>query len=152
VLKTLLLHPQILAALAGAGHGSLVLVADGNYPASTSRGPNVAVVHLNLRPGVVDAVTIVDALAQSVPVEEALVMAPMAQGAYAMADEPPIWAEFAAALARGGSPVPLQQVDRMAFYDLVATPQVALVVVSGDTRLYGNLLLRIGVRNDGRWR
>lgn len=129
----------------------LELVLAGNYPASTSRGPKVAVVHLNLRPGVVDAVTIVDALAQSVPVEEALVMAPMAQGACAMADEPPIWAEFAPALARGGSPVTLQQVDCMAFYDVVATPQVALVVVSGDTRLYGNLLLRIGVRDDDRW-
>ena len=29
------LHPQLLAALAGAGHGSQVLIADANYPAST---------------------------------------------------------------------------------------------------------------------
>ena len=57
-----LLHPGILAALAGAGHGSLVLVADANYPATTTRGPNAAVVHLNLTPGVVDAVTVVAAL------------------------------------------------------------------------------------------
>jgi L-fucose mutarotase/ribose pyranase (RbsD/FucU family) len=35
VLRTRLLHPEILAALAGAGHGSRVLIADGNYPFST---------------------------------------------------------------------------------------------------------------------
>ena len=70
-----LLHPGILAALAGAGHGSLLLVADANYPATTTRGPNAAVVH-NLVPGVVDVVTVVAALAGQVAVEEALVMAP----------------------------------------------------------------------------
>jgi L-fucose mutarotase len=150
VLKTPLLHPQILAALAGAGHGSLVLVADGNYPASTSRGRNATVVHLNLRPGTVNAATIVETLAKAVPFEEAFVMAPLVDGPYARQEEPPIWSEFAYALSSGGSPLELKALERMAFYRSAATDDVALVVVSGETRLYGNLLLRIGVQEESR--
>ena len=76
MLRSGLLHPQILAALAGAGHGSLVLIADANYPASTTRGPNAEVVHLNLVPGTVDALTVLTAVAAAIPVEEAVVMSP----------------------------------------------------------------------------
>ena len=39
MLKYRLTHPEILAALAGAGHGSQVLIADGNYPFSTGANP-----------------------------------------------------------------------------------------------------------------
>ncbi len=145
MLKTPLLHPEILAALAGAGHGSLVLIADGNYPASTTRGPNATVVHLNLQPGVLDAVTVLRALAGAVPVEAAYVMAPLQEGPYARAEAPEIWRDFAAELAAAGSAVELEPLQRQAFYDTVRTPEVALVVVSAETRWYANLLLRIGV-------
>ena len=140
-----LLHPGILAALAGAGHGSLVLVTDANYPATTQRGPHAEVVHLNLAPGVVDAVTVVAALAAQAPIEEAFVMAPATAGPYALADDPPIWSRFTAALADAGSPVPLQRLERTAFYAAAATPDVALCVVTGETEVYANLLFRVGV-------
>jgi L-fucose mutarotase len=140
-----LLHPGILAALAGAGHGSLVLVTDANYPATTTRGPNAAVVHLNLTPGVVDAVTVVAALAAQVPIEEALVMAPATSGPYALSEDPPIWARFTAALTEAGHDVPLRSLDRAAFYAAAATPDVALTVVTAETEIYANLLFRIGV-------
>ncbi|HOS03406.1 MAG TPA: RbsD/FucU domain-containing protein, partial [Candidatus Hydrogenedentes bacterium] len=35
MLKQRLIHPEILDALAAAGHGSKILITDGNYPAST---------------------------------------------------------------------------------------------------------------------
>ena len=35
MLRYQLLHPEILAALGGAGHGSQILIADGNYPFET---------------------------------------------------------------------------------------------------------------------
>lgn len=35
MLKTRLLHPQILEALAEAGHGSRILIADSNFPMLT---------------------------------------------------------------------------------------------------------------------
>jgi L-fucose mutarotase len=47
MLKTTLTHPDILRVLARAGHHSKILIADGNYPASTKRGPHAEVVCLN---------------------------------------------------------------------------------------------------------
>lgn len=35
MLKTELLHPEVLEALGTSGHGSRVLIADGNYPFAT---------------------------------------------------------------------------------------------------------------------
>ncbi|WP_318783043.1 RbsD/FucU domain-containing protein [Cellulosimicrobium sp. SH8] len=37
MLRYPLLHPGLIGALAGAGHGSRVLLADANYPHSTGR-------------------------------------------------------------------------------------------------------------------
>lgn len=148
MLTTPLLHPQILSALAAAGHGSLVLVADGNYPASTMRGRNATVVHLNLSPGTVDAVTILSALLGAAPIEAVTVMAPVSGGPYAMDTDPPIWSHFTETLELAAPGVALDPIERMAFYNLAATDDVALVVVSGDMRLYGNILLRIGVRQE----
>ena len=48
MLKTPLIHPDILRALGRAGHGSQILIADGNYPAGTTLGPNAELVSLNL--------------------------------------------------------------------------------------------------------
>jgi len=146
MLKTALLHPQMLAALAGAGHNALVLVADGNYPATTTLGPNAELVFLNLAPGMVDAVSIVQAIVETAPIEAAMVMQPDVVGPDTVDEDPPIWAEFSAVLERAATPLELQRLPRMEFYDTAGTDEVALVVVSGDERLYANLFLRIGVR------
>ena len=53
MLKHRLLHPEISEILARAGHHAKVLIADGNYPASTTLGPNARLVSLNLAPGLV---------------------------------------------------------------------------------------------------
>lgn len=50
MLKTKLLHPEILRVLGSCGHFSQVLIADGNYP-FISRSPATATkVFLNLTP------------------------------------------------------------------------------------------------------
>ena len=146
MLKTSLIHPQILSALAGAGHNALVLVADGNYPATTTLGANTELVFLNLAAGTVDAVTIVRAIVDTAPIEAAMVMAPDVVGPDTVDADPPIWAEFSGVLERSGTPLELQPLPRKQFYEMAASDQVALVVVSGDERLYANLFLRIGVR------
>ncbi len=140
-----MLHPGLLAGLARAGHGALVLIADANYPSSTARGPRSRLVHLNLRPGVVDAVTVLEAVAGQIPVEEATVMAPARSGAYALEEDPPIWARFTRVLAQNGPPLPLQQLERPAFYAAASTSDHVLTVVTGETEVYANLLLRVGV-------
>ena len=135
MLKTTLLHPEILYALGSAGHGSQVLIADGNYPFTTGSNPAAEKVFLNLTPGVLTVTDILRVLAQAIPVEAAHVMA-TADGS-----EPPIFAEFRAILPNN----PLKPLERFAFYEAASTPNVALVIASGEQRIYANILLTIGV-------
>jgi len=48
-----LIHPPQLAALGTAGHGGRALLADANCLRSTNVSPAAAVIHLNLRSGLV---------------------------------------------------------------------------------------------------
>jgi len=141
MLKHQLIHPDILAALGRAGHGSRVVIADGNFPASTSLGPNAQLVNLNLSPGVVNCTQVLAALVSAIPIEAAAVMQYYTEGPYALDADPPIWAEFADALPD----VELTRVERFAFYEQAADPNVALVIVTADQRIYANLMLTIGV-------
>lgn len=135
MLKYKLLHPEILEALAGAGHGSQVLVCDGNYPASTGTYPDACLVYLNLRPGSARVTDILEVLADAIPIEAAHVMQP------ADGSTPPVFLEFERILPG----ICLQRLERFAFYDAARQPTMALAVVSGDQRLYANILLTIGV-------
>lgn len=96
----------------------------------------MTLVHLNLRPGTADAVTICESVAGAVRVE-AYVMAPLTEGPYAMVGEPAIWSEFTSVLAACGSAVELAPVERSAIYALVTTDEVALVVASADVAVPG---------------
>jgi L-fucose mutarotase len=145
MLRTKLLHPQILAALARAGHGSKVLISDGNYPHWTSRGPNSEVVYLNLAPGKPTVTEVLEVILSAIPVEAAEVMATLKTGPYAMKHDPPIWEEFRSTLAAAGMKLELQQIERFAFYEASAKPQVCLIIATGEQRIYANLMLTIGV-------
>lgn len=134
MLRGRLLHPQILGALGRAGHSAKVLIADGNYPTSTKRPPGAALVSLNLSPGVVDCVQVLAAVASAIPIEAAGVMRPE-EG------EPEIWEKFRTVL----SGVDLEPLDRFAFYEAASSDDVALVIATGEQRLYANILLTIGV-------
>ena len=140
-----LLHPDMLRVLGRAGHGSQVLIADGNYPFRTTLGPNAELVSLNLSPGIVSATDVLAALVSAVPIEAAAVMATATEGPYAMADDPPIWREFRDILAASGFTEPMQQIERFAFYEAGRGRDVALAVATGEQRIYANVLLTIGV-------
>lgn len=135
MLKTRLLHPEILSALASAGHGSRVLISDGNYPHSTGSNPLAHHAYLNLATGMLKVTDILEVLTETIPIEEALVME-TADGS-----EPPIFSEFRTLLPDNQ----LQSLERFAFYDAASEPRVALVIASGEQRIYANILLTIGV-------
>lgn len=145
MLKTQLLHPQILAALARAGHGSKVLISDGNYPHWTTRGPNAEVVYLNLAPGKPTVTEVLEVLLSAIPVEAAEIMDTNKTGPYTMKEDPTIWNEFRQILKSAGLNFDLTKVERFAFYDKAKEPSVCLVIATGEQRIYANLLLTIGV-------
>ncbi|GAA4427813.1 RbsD/FucU family protein [Georgenia halophila] len=132
-----LTHPDLLHALAAAGHGSQVLLADGNYPHATGANPGAPRIHLNLRPGLLDVDQVLEAVHATVPIEAAAVMTPDG-GASVPAHE-----SYRRLL---GERVAWQELGRFEFYDACRGPDLAAVVATGDQRLYANLLLTIGVR------
>ncbi len=136
MLKTKLLHPEILAALGGAGHGAQILIADGNFPFGTGANPTARRVYLNLAPGLVAVTDVLRVLVDVIPIEAAQVMSP------ASGDEPPIFAEFRKLLPKE---IALQPLGRFEFYDAAREPNTALVIATGEQRVYANLLLTIGV-------
>lgn len=136
MLRGTLTHPEILSSLAKAGHGSRVLIADGNYPFSTGANPAADRVYLNLTPGIPLATDVLKVLATAIPIEAAHVMVPP-EG-----PEPPIFAEFRELLDEG---MELQPLGRFEFYDAARCQDVALVIATGEQRVYSNILLTIGV-------
>ena len=98
MLKHRLTHPKINEVLGRAGHHGKVLIADGNYPASSTLGPNAELVSLNLSPGVVTCTQVLEALLSAIPVERANTMMYERTGPYALTEDPPVWAEYRRAL------------------------------------------------------
>ena len=147
MLKYPLIQPQMLAALAGAGHSSQVLITDGNYPAATSLGRNATLVSLNLTPGVLSSTDVLQALLAAIPVEKACTMDYARIGPYAMSEDPPVWLEYRDILTAAGygDDLSLTPMDRQDFYEAAAGPDVALVVQTADQRIYANILLTISV-------
>lgn len=117
-----------------AGHGSKILIADGNYPFSTQLGPNARLVSLNLSPGVVDVIQVLETIVSAVPIEEATVMQPVTSGAYALKDEPSIWSDFQRILKASGSSATLKKLERFAFFDAGKDHDVALTIATGEQR------------------
>ncbi len=135
MLRQQLIHPEILEALAAAGHGSKILIADGNYPASTMLGDNASLVYLNLAPGMPTVTDVLRVLLTAVPIEDAAVMEP-AEG-----PEPTIFDEFRAQMPG----LQLTGYDRFTFYEEASGPDTCLQIITGEQRIYANLLLTIGV-------
>lgn len=136
MLKGRLLHPDILHALASAGHGSKVVIADSNYPFATHSGQNANLVFLNLAPGLVTATQVLEVLASAIPIEAAEVMVPDS------GPEPTIFEEFRSVL---GNDIELKPHSRFSFYDVARSDDVCLMLATGEQRIYANVILTLGV-------
>lgn len=134
-------HPQFLRALAAAGHGSKVLLADANYPHTTGVSARCELVSLNLAPGMLDVLQVLEVLKRTIPIERAEIMTP-ADGETV---DIPIHREFREALPN----VEFGELSRFDFYDAARSEEVGIIVATGEQRLYGNLLLTVGVRQPG---
>ena len=146
MLKHLLLHPQINAILGRAGHHARVLIADGNYPASTKKGPNAELVCLNLMPGVVTCAQALRAVLSAVVVDEINTMMYEASDPYALSQDPPVWDEYRAVIRQAGLGLPLVPIKKWDFYQAVETPDHVLTIQTADVQPFANLLLTVGCR------
>jgi len=148
MLRHKLIHPQITAVLAAAGHHSSVLIADGNYPAASKRGPRAELISLNLMPGIPTCNQVLEALLSAIPVEVIQVMETETSGPYALDGDPPVWDEYRKTIKDANLDLELQPVDKWAFYEAVTTPDHVLTIQTADQQRYANILLTVGVRMD----
>ena len=133
MLRFPLIHPPLLAALGAAGHGALVLLADANYSHSTNTHPGAALIHLNLRPGLVTVDDVLEPVLAAVPIEAAAVMRPDD------GSTPEVFGRYRELVGQDLDPL-----GRLNFYARCRQPELAVCVATGDDRLYANILLTIG--------
>ena len=141
-----LIHPDINGIVGAAGHHSKILIADGNYPASSTLGPNAELVSLNLMPGVVTCSQVLEALLSAVPIEVANTMGIPKDDPYAKYGPPPVWAEYEKLIADAGLEMNLAPIDKWDFYEAVRGSDMVLTIQTADQALWANLLLTVGVR------
>lgn len=135
MLKTKLLHPEILQALASNGHGAQVLIADSNFPVMTNTPGSCHKVFLNLAPGLLTAIDVLKIIREMIPIERAVMMVPEDES------QQPVHQEFLKVLA---SEAPVQGKKRYDFYQEVNSQATCLAIVTGESRRFANILIVMG--------
>lgn len=146
MLKTTLLHPDILRACARAGHHSKILIADGNYPAASKIGLKAELVCLQLSPGIPTVAQVLRALLAELPIDVFNTMGIDESDEYAQSNDPPVWHEFRQILKSAGSNRDLIPIKKWDFYAAVQSDDHVLTIQTADQALWANLLLSVGVR------
>jgi L-fucose mutarotase len=146
MLKHELIHPKINEVLGRAGHHARILIADGNYPASTKKGPNAELVCLNLSPGIVTVAQVLRAVLSAMPVDHVNTMGIPPEDPYARKGEPPVWKEYRQILRDCGLNLKLDPILKWDFYKHVESPDHVLTIQTADQALWANVLLAVGVR------
>ena len=133
-----LLSPDLPHALSAMGHGDDIVIADANYPGSSS-GPQC------IRADGVSATDILRAVLSVMPLDTfvpdpALTMQVVGDASAI----PEAVADFQRIIdATADAPAPIASLERFAFYDRASS--AFAIVQTGETRLYGNIILKKGV-------
>lgn len=131
-----LLSPDLLHVLASMGHGDELVLADANFPAATHARRLVRLSGAGA-PAVLAAVLAV------LPLDDFVAQAAFSMQVVGDAEaRPPVVAEFDALLTGHGYGA-CSALERFAFYQRAAA--AFAIVATGETRIYGNILLRKGV-------
>jgi L-fucose mutarotase len=131
-----LLTPDLLHALASAGHGDRIAIVDCNFPAAANARRLIRIAGA-------DAVAVLRAVLSVFPVD-AMDPDPVRtmQVVGDVSAVPEAVADFARLLAERGAAAPVA-LERHAFY--AAARDAFAVVATGESRPYGNILLAKGV-------
>ena len=134
-----LLGPALLSILRSMGHGDEIVIADANFPAMSTGSPNRV-----LRADGSDAVRLTQAIVSVLPLDDFVPAAAFRMAVVDKPDEiPAITQEFARVLKAAHYNGPIEPIERHAFY--ARAKAAYAIVATGETRLYGNLILKKGV-------
>ncbi|KAF0695064.1 Aste57867_14087 [Aphanomyces stellatus] len=139
-----ILTPQLLSVLASMGHADELLIADANFPASSQGVPTV--LHM---PGS-SATELLEAILKLFPLDSFEATQATIMKQVHSDEDAPIVKEFQGILDNSyqtsdGATVHagLERLERFAFYKRSKT--VYAIISSGETRLYGNIIIKKGV-------
>lgn len=133
MLKVDCINPEIVSALAYAGHGSKVLIADGNYPLAQKTG-DAKKVYLGICHGSPGVLEVLNVLQSIVDFERAEVMYPEDE------EEPPIYKHFQDSL----DGMELHKLNRNEFYAAcTGSSDLILAISTGEMTTYANILLTL---------
>uniref|UniRef100_A0AAQ4QS91 Fucose mutarotase n=3 Tax=Gasterosteus aculeatus TaxID=69293 RepID=A0AAQ4QS91_GASAC len=137
------LSPELLFALAQMGHGDELVLADANFPASSicACGPK------EIRADGLGIPQLLEAILKLLPLDT-YVPSPAAVMDLVESDKQrclavPVWDTYTRLLGQAGCQSPLERVERFSFYERAKKAYV--VVATGETALYGNVMLKKGV-------
>ncbi|KAG9341120.1 hypothetical protein JZ751_019874 [Albula glossodonta] len=138
-----IISPELLYMLAKMGHGDELVLADANFPAASvcRCGPTEVRADGQCIPELLQAIlklfpldTYVDKPAAVMDLVESDKESGLAV---------PVWETYSRLLKEAGSDKPLEKVERFTFYE--RAKKAFAVVATGETSLYGNLIIKKGV-------
>lgn len=136
-----LISPALLKALAEMGHGDTLVIADGNFP-SESIGKNAIVIRADGH-GVPE---ILDAVLSLIPLDS-YVEKPISLMEVVPGDTcgtPAIWEKYKEILHKyEPNNCKIAMTERFTFYE--KAKQAYLIIATGETAIYANVLLQKGV-------
>ncbi|WP_130835403.1 RbsD/FucU family protein [[Erwinia] mediterraneensis] len=138
MIKTEIIHPQLLSALAKCGHKTTILIADSNYAFVTNSSPTATIVYLNFAPGMISSTFILEKLLTCINIEKATLMSSPADFTNTIEQE---YKQILTAETE------LCWLERNEFYAQAKSSDTLLVIATGETRRYANILVTVGVVN-----
>lgn len=134
MIKSDIIHPDLLQALALCGHKANILIADANYSFLTNTSPQARIIWLNFTPGLIGSVVILEKILGYINVEKATLMRSPADF------DNTIEREYRDTLSGMNE---FEYVDRNAFYAQAKSSDTILVIATGETRRFANILLTV---------
>ena len=133
-----ILSPELLHMIAQMGHGDELVIADANFPAVTNARRLV-------RADGHSVPAILEGILQLFPLDSFVDKPAAVMRRVDKPGEPaPVWAEFQRLLdSAEGRHIAVEQVERFAFYE--RAKQAFGIVATGESALYGNLIIKKGV-------
>ena len=133
-----LFSPELLATIYSMGHGDEIVLADAHFPGDTMNENVIRADGLKID-ALLDAILPLFALDSYV--DDPVVMMQVVEGDEA---DPTVEASYRAAIDKYAPETPaIALIDRFAFYDRAKS--AFAVVMTGETRKYGNIIIKKGV-------
>ncbi len=131
-----LLSPELLKILAEMGHGDDIAIVDANFPAARLARRLVWAQGTG-------ATEMLRAVLTLLPIDRSATDSVRTMQRIDSGETPAIVTEFLSLLREADQSIRCNEIERMRFYDAAA--HAFAIVITGERRLYGNILLRKGV-------